>query len=452
MKRFKAALMAGAAVLGFGAPARANPPDTYGFGSREAALSGAAAADTHGVAANYYNPAGLVRSRGFELSVGYFRASHQLEMNGRDSKVEDVHGIVTGLVVPGRIWNIPVAFGAALHLPDDALSKVRARRQETPRWELYDVRNQRLYFAANVAIEPVPWLQIGGGLSFMSATTARLDISGSANIFNPDDSRLRHEVDSDLTAIRYPQAGVRVALSPRMSLAAVYRGQFKMDLDLSARLAGDISSLTSALYQLETRSVNAFVPQQFVLGGAWEIAPRLKAMFDVTWMDWSAYVAPAADLTTVLDIPPPAGGWPATITPPTAPAKVPVVPLRLHDRVVPHLGVEWQPLHLRHHAGFVRGGYEVMRSPFDGQSGLTSYVDRDRHSFSLGLGYALTRPARELPGVLSIDAHAQLALLPTETTRKSNPADFTGDFTAGGRFISVGVMATFAFEPPEARK
>ena len=431
--------------------ARANPPDTYGFGSREAALGNAGAADARGAPASYYNPAALARSRGLEVSVGYFRATHDLRMNGRESQVDDVHGVVTGLVVPGRLWSVPFAFGVALHLPDDALSKVRARRQETPRWELYDVRNQRLYFAANVAISPTPWLQIGGGLSFMSATTARLDITGTANVLKPDDSQLRHEVDADLTAVRYPQAGVRVALSPRVALAAVYRGPFELDLDVEARLAGDVSGLTTALYRLETQSVNAFVPRQLVLGGAWELTPRLKAMLDVTWMEWSAYVAPAARLTTVLDIPPPAGGWPSTITPPAAPAKIAVVPLRLHDRAVPHAGVEWQALHLRRHTGFVRGGYEVMRSPFDGQSGLTSYVDRDRHSFSLGLGYALTKPARELPGVLSLDAHAQLALLPTETTRKANPADFTGDYTAGGRFFTLGIIATFAFVPPEAK-
>jgi long-chain fatty acid transport protein len=238
--------------------------------------------------------------------------------------------------------------------------------------------------------------------------------------------------------VRYPQAGVRVALSPRIAVAAVYRGQSKLDLDVKARLAGDVSSLTTALYQLETQSVNAFVPEQFVLGGAWQLTPRVRAMFDVTWMDWSAYVAPAAQLTTVLDVPPPPGGWPSTITPPTAPPKMAVVPLRLHDRVVPHAGVEWQAWKQRSHSAFVRGGYEVMRSPFDGQSGLTSYVDRDRHSFSLGAGYVLA-------GMLSLDAHAQLAVLPTEATRKTNPADFTGDFTAGGRFFTLGVTATFAF-------
>lgn len=431
--------------------ARANPPDTYGFGSREAALGGAMAADVRGASASYYNPAALVRSRGLEASLGYFRAVHDLRMNDRRSPVSDVRGVVTGLVVPGQVAHVPFAFGVALHLPDDALSKVRSRRQETPRWELYDVRNQRLYLAANVAIAPLPWLEIGGGVSFMSSTTVRLDVSGTANVFVPDDSRLRHEVDADVTTAPYPQAGVRVTLSPRVALATVYRGQFSLDLDVKARLAGDLSGLTTALVGLETHSVSAFLPRQLVLGGAWALSRDVRAMLDVTWMNWSAYVAPAADVTASIDIPPPPGGWPATITPPSTPPKVAVVPLRLHDRAVPRLGIEWQALRRHRHAGFVRGGYEVMRSPFDGQSGLTSYVDRDRHTFSLGVGYAVTRPARELPGVLSLDLHGALAVLPTETTRKASAADFTGDFAAGGRFLTIGLTATFAFSPPEAR-
>ncbi len=57
------ATLAGLALLLGAGTAHANPPDTYGFGSRETAMGNAAAAETHGYAANYYNPAALVRSR-----------------------------------------------------------------------------------------------------------------------------------------------------------------------------------------------------------------------------------------------------------------------------------------------------------------------------------------------------------------------------------------------------
>jgi len=426
--------------------AHANPPDTYGFGSRETAMGNAAAADAHGVSANYYNPANLARSRGLELSLGYFRADHSLAMNGQDTGVDPVKGINGGLVIPGTLLGIPFAFGLGLHLPDDRLSRVRALRQEQPRWELYDNRNQRLYLAANLAIEPFPWLQIGGGLSFMSSTKGSLDITGSANVLRPDDSQLRHEVDADLTAIRYPQAGVRVALSDRIAMAAVYRGEFQLGLDLSAHLAGDISGLTTALYELETHSVNNFLPQQAVLGGSWLLTDDVRASFDATWMNWSAYVPPVARLDVVLDIPPPPGGWPATITPPQTPAPTRIEPLRMHDRIIPHFGGEWRVLKTARFQGFVRAGYEYSKTPIEPQTGLTNYVDRDRHTFSLGLGVTARDLAKELPAAVSLDVHAALSELIEATTRKANPADFVGDYTAGGHIVNLGAMLTVAFD------
>lgn len=426
--------------------AHANPPDTYGFGSRETAMGNAASADSHGFAANYYNPANLVRSKGLEIGLGYFRADHAFEMNGRDNGVDPVKGMNGGIVAPGRLFGIPFAFGLAVHLPDDRISRVRALRQEQPRWELYDNRNQRLFLAANLAIEPFPWLQIGGGLSFMSSTRGSLDISGSANVLQPDDSQLRHEVDADLTAIRYPQAGIRVALSDRIAMAAVYRGEFQLGLDLGAHLSGDISGLTTALYELQTHSVNNFLPQQAVLGGSWLVTRDVRASLDATWINWSAYVAPVAQLDVLLDIPPPAGGWPATITPPQTPAPTRIEPLRMHDRLVPHVGAEWRVIATRKLDGFLRGGYEWARSPIEAQTGLTNYVDRDRHTFSLGLGVTARGLARELPASVSLDLHAALSELVADTTLKSSAADFVGDYTARGRIVNLGLVLTVAFD------
>ena len=426
--------------------ARANPPDTYGFGSRETAMGNAAVAETRGFAANYYNPAALARSRGLELSIGYFRADHHLELNGRDNAVDPVKGINGGLVIPGRLFGVPFAFGLAVHLPDDRISRVRALRQEQPRWELYDNRNQRLFLAANVAVEPFRWLQIGGGLSFMSSTRGQLDISGSANVLRPDDSQLRHEVDADLTAIRYPQAGIRIALSDEVAVAAAYRGEFQLGLDLGAHLSGDISGLTTALYDLQTHSVNNFLPQQAVFGGSWQLTKHVRGTFDATWVNWAAYVPPVAQLDVLLDIPPPAGGWPPSISPPQAPAPARVVPLRMHDRVIPHVGAEWRAVASRHFEGFLRGGYEYSKTPIEPQTGLTNYVDRDRHTLSVGLGATARGLARELPAALSLDVHAALSELVEETTRKASAADFVGDYTARGRIVNLGLSLTVAFD------
>ena len=435
-----------AALLLVPATALANPPDTYGFGSRETAMGNAAAADVQGFGANYYNPAALVRSRGLSLSFGYFRADHHLNTNGQDNGVDPVKGINAGLVVPGTIAKIPFAFGLGLHLPDDRISRVRALRQEQPRWELYDNRNQRLFLAANLAIEPIPHLQIGGGLSFMSSTRGQLNITGSADIFSPDDSQLRHEVDADLTAVRYPQAGVRIEVTDDLALAIVYRGQFKLALDLDAHLAGDVKGITTALYDLETHSVNNFLPQQAVLGGSWRFAKTIRGSFDATWINWSAYEPPVAQVNVVLDIPPPAGGFPAGITPPTSPAKARIVPLKMHDRLVPHFGVEWEALTTRRFQGFLRAGYEFQKTPIEPQTGITNYIDRDRHTFSFGLGVTARDLASQLPAAVSLDLHAAISALIDDTTYKSSAADFVGDYTAGGTIVNLGATLGVAFD------
>jgi long-chain fatty acid transport protein len=428
-------------------PAAANAPDAFGFGSRGAAMANAGAADVSDVSAGYYNPAGLVLAKRLELSIGYMRADHFLAMNGKDSAVDPVRGLNAGVVAPGAILGIPFAFGLALFLPDDRVERVRALPQSEPRWELYDNRNQRLLLDVNLAVSPVPWLQIGGGLSFMAATTGSIEITGQADLFAPQSSQLRHRIDADTTSIRYPQAGVRVAPSDRLAFALVYRGEFRLRLDLTATLDGDVSGLTTAYYQLVTSTVNNFLPQQLVAAGSWEVAPGLKANLDLTWVNWSAYVPPTSDVQVVLNIPPPAGGWPASITPPTLPAPTVVETPVFHDRLVPHVGVEWRALGDRASRWqlFVRGGYEFDKTPIETQRGDTSFVDRDRHLFALGFGARAADLLPELPRDLRLDAHAQLGVLPTSTTLKTSPTDFVGDFTAGGHLWNVGATLTAGF-------
>ena len=435
-------VLAGAAVT---SRARANPLDPFGFGSRGTAMGGAAAADVHDFSANYYNPAGLALATRMEISVGYVNVDQQLYINGLNSGVDPVRALVAGIVAPGKFLGVPFAFGFGVHLPDDRISRVRALPQDQPRWELYDNRNQRLFMAANLAVSPWPWLQIGGGASFMSSTTGTLDISGQANNFSPDSSQLRSAVDAALTAVRYPQAGVRIALSDKVALAVVYRGQFSLDLDLKASIKGNISGLTTAVYDFQTNSVNNFLPQQLVLGGSWEILPELRANADFTWVNWSAYIPPVADVKVVLNIPPPSGGWPAGITPPTTPAPTVIVPIVMQDRVVPHVGLEWRAITRRNWQGLVRAGYEYDKTPIGAQTGVTNYVDRDRHAFSFGLGLRAMDLLAELPRDLRLDVHGQFSYLPTETTIKSNPADLVGDYTAGGTIWNVGATLTMGF-------
>ncbi|MFI5300047.1 MAG: OmpP1/FadL family transporter [Polyangiales bacterium] len=427
----------------------AGPTETYGFFSRSTALGGAVSADATDSSANFYNPAGLAGASGLSFDVGYVRADPHLAINGRDTDVDPVHGLVFGLVAPGRIGTIPFAFGVGLHLPDDRVFRVRSLDQLQPRWELYDNTPQRIYLSANVAVEPFPGFQIGGGLTFLASTSASLSITGGLDIADVSSSRMRHEVDASLQSVRYPEAGVRITPHKRLRLAGVYRGEFQLDLNIDARVMLDAQALgltVPFLALIHTASVNAFLPRNVVVGASWDASDDVTVDADLTWVQWSAYKSPvtAVDATTKLDAPP---GFPASLVP-TSPAPTIVEAPRFADRIVPRVGVEWRlPLGPRAHGHrlALRAGYFYERSPVPAQSGGTNFVDADRHAFSAGLGVVLHALGAISPGDLRLDVHAQWSVLPERTFEKSSAADLVGDYSASGTIVSVGTTLGVTF-------
>lgn len=426
--------------------ASAGPSETFGYGSRSTALGGAVSADATDASANYYNPAGLASAKGLTFDVGYLRTLYSLRMNGRDNQVDPMRGIVFGLVAPGEVARIPFAFGVGLHLPDDRVFRVRSLDQEQPRWEMYDNRPQRIFLSANLAIKPFKWLEVGAGLVFLAATRARLDITGQFQVANPKESELRHEVDADLTSIRYPQVGVRVHANERLRFAAVYRGEFQLTLDISARLDVEARALglsVPLLTYITTNSVNAFLPRQAVLGTSFDPTASTTIDFDVTWINWSAYKSPVTAVNAQTKFDPPAGFPPSLV--PEKPAPTVVIPPAFRDRFVPRFGIEGRMPLGGGHTFAVRGGYFFESSPIPPQTGGTNFVDTDRHAFSAGIGLRLHNIAQEIPGDVKLDIHAQYSYLPERMTQKASAANPIGDYRAGGTIWSLGFTTGLVF-------
>jgi long-chain fatty acid transport protein len=453
------AFAAAAAAIGSARPAAAHVPDTYGFGSRGAAMGGATSADATDFSAAYYNPAGLVGATGVSISVGYVYGGNHLKMNGRDNNVADAHGLIGGIVAPGKLFGVlPFAFGLATYLPDDGISRIKALRQETPRWELYDDRLSILFLTASVAVRPVSFLEIGGGLAFLAATRGRFAVSGRADVLRPYDSALRHEVDADLTSIRYPQVGARVKVADLGFVGLTYRGETKLPLSLDANLDGivDFAGIEiPLLYDLQSRTIDAFLPQQVVVGLSFQKVRDLRVNVDVTWVNWGAYESPTARTTSHLDVEAPPG---IPLELPADPKPTTAIPPAFEDRFVPRIGVEyvWQaaggartlPGETRERRAVevpLRVGYVFERSPVPEQTGLTNFADADRHTVSFGAGVALNGVTEVLPGSIRLDVHGQASILPERTMKKRSAADFVGDYTAGGSMLGLGATLSAAF-------
>ena len=446
--RALASLLTCGALVVTASTAFANPVDTFGFGSRSTAMGGSNAADVEDFSANYYNPAGLVTGKGLRIDLGYVHATHDLKLNGQNNHVDPFRALVFGVVAPGVVAGIPFAFGIGIHLPDDRVLRVRSLEQSQPRWEMYDNRTHRLFFAANLAIRPWSWLEIGGGMAFLAQTRARLDITGEANLDDPKASYLRHEVDADLTSIRYPQVGVKIKATDKLRFAAVYRGEFQLSLDIQARLAVEASLLrvpVPLLALISTNSVNAFQPQQLVLAGSYDFTDRLTVDADVTWIQWSAYKSPVTRVMSQIKIDAPPG-LPSRFLPET-PAPTLVLDPKFRDTIVPRIGAEYRfPLGARGHELAVRAGYFLERSPIREQTGGTNFVDSDRHAFSAGLGVKLAHLIDELPGDLRLDVHGMLSVLSERSMYKASASDPIGDYRAGGTIWLIGTTIGMVFK------
>lgn len=445
---FTAITSVACAVLFHGLDARATPPGTYGFGARASALAGAFSAEGGDFSAVYYNPAGLVRATAVRVDVGYFYAHHALAVNGNDSDVDPAHGVVGGVVAPGRLFGIPFAFGLATHLPDDRLSRSRALPQTQPRWELFDNRVQLLYLAADVAIQPLPWLRIGGGVSFISSTRGRLDIYGDIAFPQASASRLRHAVDADLRAVRYAQVGVQIDALPNLTFSLVYRGEFRLALEFDATVAGSVvvgagenAIRIPGRYDLVSRSTAVFLPQNAVLGVRYLPRPNVTLLADVTYQNYAAYTNPTARLDVALDLVPPAG---LNLPIPALPPGLTPAPANFSDTVSVRVGAELRG-DVRAHQLAARAGLRYEPSPVPDQSASeTNFLDSDRVGVSLGGGVRIGG-IDAIRGGLIIDGYASMQALLPRTYRKASAVDPVGDQRLGGFVFDLGITSSIAF-------
>jgi long-chain fatty acid transport protein len=273
-----------------------------------------------------------------------------------------------------------------------------------------------------------------------------LDIMGDINFLRTTQTRLTHQLKGDLVSSRAFQVGVQARPLEWLSVGVAWRGALALRDTLTARVEGGLTGLGPAFpvsFELISRSVGAYIPQQLVFGVAARPLDALRVSLDVGWVDWSKHpslISTEELLLSVelppaimLDIPSMIGG--------TTP-----LPMNLRDIVVPRVGVEWDALRTGSLVLRARAGYVFERSPFPVQRGRTNFVDSDRHSLTLGAGVSLLSPGRRFPGNLNLDAYFLYAQVSERAHEKDSLVDPVGDYRAGGRQYGVGVQVELAFE------
>ena len=127
---------------------------------------------------------------------------------------------------------------------------------------------------------------------------------------------------------------------------------------------------------------------------------------------------------------------PPTVTP---------TPARFHDTVVPRVGLEW-----RHDPGAaslaaLRAGYRFDPSPVPDQTGITNFLDSNRHVISAGGGFTIREDPGAILARISLDLHGDVQLLEPRVIIKDNPVDPVGDMRIGGHVVNIGVTLASSF-------
>jgi long-chain fatty acid transport protein len=438
----------GLACLFFPQLAHATPGSTLGIGSRALALGGATSADSPDGSAVFYNPSGLVLAQRSELSLSYSAADFALVTNGEPAGVPALHTLSGSLLGRGTVLAVPVAFGLALSLSNGHLSRTSTVTAAEPRWVLDDGLPELIELGTDVALRPLPWLALGGGVGFLAATQGGFDVRGTALLADGQgseyDSQLQHSVNANLLSVRYPSLGVTLTPLENWAFALSYRGEARIDQRITGSLAGSINSGPLSLpvsYELESESAIAFQPRELVLGASLQLA-RTHLNADLSWQEWSRYPSPVGRSGTQLTATLPPGL--DLMLPANTPLPAPSDP-HFKNRLSPRLGIEhalpWTP----HSALLLRAGYAFEASPSPAHQYQTHFVDTDRQLLSIGCGLALEKPSALLPDGIRLDAHALWAHYAERRLDSAGGAQ-PHSFSAAGHAWSGGATLSLAFK------
>jgi len=430
-------------VLAWALPVGASPDIDFGFGARSQALGGASVAIAEDGAAVFHNPSGLVRAERPLVSIGVSTTSYSLETSGTPASLPNVQTIDAGLVVPGAIFTVPVAFGFALALPDGRLSRLREPQPTEAYWALDDATPRLVDVGSTFAVRPLSWLLLGGGIGFQASLRGTFRVEGTAVVANGRgseyESDLRHAVDADLTASRFPLLGATFLPSEAFAVGLSYRGDSLVEHQIQGTLVGTLEVPDTSVpvrYDFRTTADVAYTPAQVALGVSFRPIPSWLATAELDWQRYSAYRSPYPETTTHTALPPDLG----ITVPDTTP--IPAPPAHFDDRFVPHLGVEPSFDLTPRFAVKLRAGYSFQAAPVPRTQPATRLLAVDRHVIALGAGASWQRPLSPFEEIhLDLAFADALGVSQTLTTTAGPNADHLS-----GHVLLFGATLGVSFE------
>lgn len=462
--------------------ARANVAETYGFGSRNAALAGAGVSwGAQGYSA-YFNPAMLAARDGKNLKISW----GLLAMNPSFTEINDViveNDYVSDKTLPefddvdvdyrstiGQALGISLhpfpeslnlSFGLTTFLPLEQVAYMDTGEAYIPEYVLYRARTQRPQIDAGLGFETIRGLNLGVGvhMAFALTSTATLFLQTDedrpssmrfASSLKPkavpyygllfDSAVYSGSVNSELPDAR-PSGSFAVGLVFRHPVAS---SNF-MKVKSGARVFGSFAALD---FTLSSASALYYDPMTVELGWSFQAAEWARTYIQFDWQRWSKFQQPSLSIEDpeVVDCEGESCG--IKISPGANPT------FDFRDIVVPRIGQEFRmtnwtyPVTLRLGYGYKPTILKTL------STGAGNFLDPPKHMLSGGVGidfpriFTIQRP-------WALDFHLAYHRLFDQRIDKE-PGDETGaaggdlkigapGYNVGGNILGGGVSLTLGF-------
>jgi long-chain fatty acid transport protein len=403
-----------------------NSYNIFGADSRSTAMGNAyttLATDPTGL---YYNPAGIVYSSAntiLEFSYSYpfmdlnFKGKSlaaQLYLD-RAENVDRAYGFsIGGITKVATLLGNDLSFGVLVYITRARnLISEKFKPDNEPISFLFEEQTLTDIILAGIAYRVHKYISIGAGVSINSDANVSAETDVLAEPFY-----IRSEGKLPLNFS--PHLGF-LFTEKRYRLGISFRGE-KSDhivTVLKDKLSGEVKE--------EATIVNS--PAQTTLGASFLPVENILLSLDVSFVDWSNYTPPWANVTGEKISPLIAGE------------------AKLKDTILPKFGIEYT---LFNNRLALRGGYIFRQSPVPDQTGTSNLIDSDTHIFSCGAGYGFT--VSGIQKAIEIDLHFQYHLMTERETVKYDEANpvYPG-YTASGNVYNAGITIKFNFSAPQKK-
>ena len=447
---------------------QANVGETYGFGSRAAALASTGVAGATGAYASYYNPAALPAAAGvigttdgdhrlaFDLGLVYMTPSFLPISNvvitnsytsganttgSVDTSYRETLGEALGMSYRLLDGSSQLTAGLTAFLPVNQVAFMDTGDAYAPEYVLYRARTQRpqVEFAVGGRLSERWSLGVGMHLAFALTSNASVFLQ-TAQTNQPSTMRFIASMKSKFS----PYVGARFAPTgepERLALGAVVRLPATSDNTMVLKSAAHVGFPQAIDFSFVANSALFYDPLTVELGGAWEHAPGWRLHLQADYQAWSAYQAPALSIVSCTD---------ATTDPNCG--------VVVHNSANP--GFSYRNIVIPRVAEEVTSGNWVFRAGYAWRpsfmenlpTGAGNYLDPPKHMIQAGVGRLFPRflgssiPAR-------IDANLSYHALVTQRVDKS-AGDEAGNasgskigapgYDAGGKILGGGVSLSLA--------